>query len=523
MSREKGGGWLAQELSLASGGHVLEHVAVLLPQRRNHGENPRDKQAPWLALRPEARAPPQNGLALGALGAVVGQLDTRFAGEVPQRFLMQEQLLAERLGLARIVADALHQEVVHLAPHWRHLLLELRKGQRLIPDSMPGPEQATGLHQQRLGESRAIAAHFHKLLKVAPQVTPAQLPPGVGNPQVRAPSIRNQRSFKRRAKHRLADFLAAVPGNDKNRHERRHRDPQPRLFVLLPPTRFVLIDHPCGLDCLHRLRNRRGHGLTDRLLEPGHRPQRQLDAQKVAEQLLHHALAQAVLAGQDGHQGTVPWTEGALGNSRRQLRARRKSTVLAHKLMATVLRDMGGQRRHLDDLMELRRLVGPDKRPTAVRADCGDQRHLFGYLLGRQQGPRMAGVARLGAAFAAGTTRRLLGRKLFRRRLVRRDLEMPVQLRLQLRDPRQGGAQLLIPQLDLGLEQLDRRVSLGQGRVPLGNDRVPLGQLRAQLPDQKILGVSASHASMGAIHSQSRRAQPRTVWGPTSSFFFGRA
>ena len=57
----------------------------------------------------------------------------------------------------------------------------------------------------------------------------------------------------------------------------------------------------------------------------------------------------------------------------------------------------------------------------------------------------MAGVARLGAAFASGTMGRPLGRKLLRRRLVRRDLEMPVQLRLQLRDPRLGVAQLFIP------------------------------------------------------------------------------
>ena len=63
---------------------VVDHVPVLLPERRGHGEHPLDEPTAVRTVGAEAALPPQHRRPECAFGRVVGRLDAGHVDERPE-------------------------------------------------------------------------------------------------------------------------------------------------------------------------------------------------------------------------------------------------------------------------------------------------------------------------------------------------------------------------------------------------------------------------------------------------------
>src|SRR5437870_2386263 len=144
------------EHGLTSLREVVQHVPLLLPQRRHRAEHSLHKSAPLLARRPVAPLPPQHYWPQRSLRRVVRRLYPIYLHEGPQRALIREQLLAGSRRLAPALLGGATQQAPHFLPHALHLLLELRPRQRPVPHKMPVLEHLLGLAKQRRATARRL-------------------------------------------------------------------------------------------------------------------------------------------------------------------------------------------------------------------------------------------------------------------------------------------------------------------------------------------------------------------------------
>src|SRR6185312_1951103 len=88
------GRWRPCESGFAGGGHVVEHVAPLHPQRGDDRENALYETAAVRAVGTEAGLAPHHAVADPVLAGVVCRLDAFDVGEGPERGLQLQDLAA---------------------------------------------------------------------------------------------------------------------------------------------------------------------------------------------------------------------------------------------------------------------------------------------------------------------------------------------------------------------------------------------------------------------------------------------
>ncbi len=94
-------------MSFAGFDQMLQHKTFLPPERHHNGEDALHEAAPLLALRSEARLPPNHGVSQRLLGSVVRRLDAFPPDKCPERLGHQVEVTARILETAFSVADQL--------------------------------------------------------------------------------------------------------------------------------------------------------------------------------------------------------------------------------------------------------------------------------------------------------------------------------------------------------------------------------------------------------------------------------
>jgi len=106
---------------LTGRGEIVEDIALLLAQGVTDGEHAFDETAAIRAVSAETGVPPQDSMAQGSLGVVVGGLDAWLTCEGPQRRLDGEQIAASgrRLGVGELLTTP--QLQIDLGPQMAEL------------------------------------------------------------------------------------------------------------------------------------------------------------------------------------------------------------------------------------------------------------------------------------------------------------------------------------------------------------------------------------------------------------------
>jgi hypothetical protein len=86
---------------VASGGDIIEDVAILQTQRGDDGQNALNETATIVAVGPKAPLSPKDGVTDGSFGSVVGGLDAVDENKGPQRG-------PHLKNAAALLGDALH-------------------------------------------------------------------------------------------------------------------------------------------------------------------------------------------------------------------------------------------------------------------------------------------------------------------------------------------------------------------------------------------------------------------------------
>ena len=136
-------------MSFAGFDQMLQHRTFLPPERHHNGEDALHEAAPLLALRSEARLPPNHGVSQRLLGGVVRRLDALHPDKCPERLGHQVEVTAriletafstkstheekffERFDHVRLhdpsKLPATHGSVAYLVPIRKHLSGEVAK------------------------------------------------------------------------------------------------------------------------------------------------------------------------------------------------------------------------------------------------------------------------------------------------------------------------------------------------------------------------------------------------------------
>jgi site-specific DNA recombinase len=292
-------------------------------------------------------------------------------------------------------------------------------------------------------------------------VRPAQLPAFGRHLVVHAPAVAAQDASEFAPQQRQQSRRAAAGVDHERHHARRRRAPQPAQPPPQFPTGLVGVLHGGRPHGRHRLLVRGRQGGAHLLLQVGHRAQGDRRVEQVGGDLFHAALADAVAAGQIRQRRRQPGPD-ALGQQFAGDRCvRHGPTTRTGARVSLVFRDLGDDRRHVDDLMPGRRRVGGSglcrQGRLAAAAPFGHELEGGLHPLGRQQLLQMGRVPGLPAG---PTPRLLLDDGLGRPRRIGRGREggvggIGVQARLQVAHPL----------LQLG-DHLHQRLALRTARLP---------------------------------------------------------
>ena len=126
---------------MTGGAEIVEDVALLLPQRISHGEHALDETAACGAVRTEAGVTPQDAVPQGALGHVVGGLNTALVYEGPQGRFDGSQVAARRRRGRVGGVLAMPQRQAQRGPQFADVALEGGSLERAIADPMPPRKQ----------------------------------------------------------------------------------------------------------------------------------------------------------------------------------------------------------------------------------------------------------------------------------------------------------------------------------------------------------------------------------------------
>ena len=382
--------------SYGGGGHVVNHIAPLLPERRRDREHPFGKPTAGGAVRAKAAPAPEHGGPQRALRRVVGRLDPGDVDEGPERCPEFDEVATRRRGLAVRGLGPAPQPALDAAPQWPHRVPKARARQGAIPHAVPAREHRRRVREQGAPQARRRPAPFGEGCPLPPQVRPAQLPVLDRPGRVRAPAVGDHEGLA--AAQQAPRRRRAAPRVDQeHRRPGAAHHPQPRPLAPLAPPRLVDVDDFLLLHVPVGLGDRRGHRRTHRLLACAHRAQGQVHTEQVGHHPHRRPPAEVVHPGAHGHRRRQPGAEGPARHARRQRGGRRRPASGTGQGVQLILRDVGPDGRYLRHLMPPGRGVHPAQGGRTPRAPWGLDRHdQVDGGLGQQQ-PLLPFVPRLPA------------------------------------------------------------------------------------------------------------------------------
>ncbi len=134
-------------------------------------------------------APPDDRMAQGTLGGVVGGFDTRAGDETPQRLVQGQQMAAGFSRALTIAQNALSEPKADVALDGRELGQEVGTRERSVPHARPEGQQIFGLQLQVVADDVGLAAPLQDFLEVAQQMAPAHLTLAGREPVVAAVAV----------------------------------------------------------------------------------------------------------------------------------------------------------------------------------------------------------------------------------------------------------------------------------------------------------------------------------------------
>jgi len=132
--------------SLASGGHILQDMPLLLAQACNDGQHAFDKVTTCTTLGPKAAFAPQHDGTQGALGTIIGGVHTLLMDKGPQRRLVLKQRATQSSTFRIVTYRPLVQESVDLHAELRRIDPEGGALQRAIAHPVPPVKELSGTH-----------------------------------------------------------------------------------------------------------------------------------------------------------------------------------------------------------------------------------------------------------------------------------------------------------------------------------------------------------------------------------------
>ena len=143
---------------IAGGSDVVERVARLLPERRDHREDAREEGAPIRAPGPEAPLAPDDRMPRRALGDVVRWLDAFLAHEGEERRFALEDVAARSAGLRIRAALAVPEHVADGPLHRPHPALEVLLAERAVANPVPPPEHLLRVPEPHHADAARVGA-----------------------------------------------------------------------------------------------------------------------------------------------------------------------------------------------------------------------------------------------------------------------------------------------------------------------------------------------------------------------------
>lgn len=285
-------------------------MALLLTAGRADAQDALHETAAGVALRAETTLAPQHRAAQRPFGRIVGRFETRFTHERPQRVFVGEQLRTQSLrGIGP--ARPGHQQRMHARLDRRHGRLERRAVDLAVAIAMPERKHHLAQRQEvRAPDCRAAAA-VDQRLKVAQEMTPAQLMAGGVDGQIGPVAIRGHDPSVVRPDQLPQRRSGAAGMEQEGRRCAGDHRPQPAAAATLLPASLIevravlLLDNgPDGL--IHR-----GEGGAADLLEIHPAAETDREAEEVGKQPPHGAVTQVLVAVEEGHGRRCARTERA--------------------------------------------------------------------------------------------------------------------------------------------------------------------------------------------------------------------
>lgn len=375
-----------------------------------------DKAAAAVACAAERVFAPEDAFAKNPFGVIVGRFDIFLDQEGPGSFLQVSQIRAEGGDGVRGAAATAFEKSVEISNDGQksiHQLLPRTRGRILriasAAEGVPRFEDAANDLESVAADGLARAAAIEALLKVAFEVSPADLSTVVGQAVVRAPTIADEDAVNRFAQQHGERREIAASVNDEGGHGLRGGDPQPTTLAGLFPAGFVDV-----LD--GRLANRfeglfvgRRESVAHLLFHRRDGAQRQGSVEDVGADFFQAAFADVMTAGQIGQRRGQPWSATVSP----QLGGNRGfgdfAAAWAGSTVPLIFGDDRGEFGQLGDLMSARSRIVWAKvawqrrvtRAASLRQEHEDLMNAFG----RKQLFQVRRMPRLSAWFS---TRRLL-------------------------------------------------------------------------------------------------------------------
>lgn len=385
-------------------------MAVLLATGCNHGEQARDKLVALGALGTKTAFAPQHGRTQGALGTIIGRLDTRHTHKGPQGLPFGEQLGTDPRNAIPTNRLPLLQQATQFVLHGRKKLLEARSIHLALAPSVPGIKDEVDLVEHCLSPGPVWPSVVIQGQDVALNVRPAELAFVEREAVVGFGAVTPHHAPKLRSQQGVEALSTAAEAHHKESRDGGNGNPQPAPRPRFLPTR--LVDVGDGLPRHDRL-----DGASDPFERPAHfllerddTAEADGEAKAIAQELGRLTIADAIARVEQTNECGDTRAKGTRRHISRALGCDQRGALGTADAMVVVLGHYGPERRDVPDLLTTRRrsigqILGQGL--LTLRASLWMMGDDFINLLGRQRFAVVALVPRLPTAWT--TARRARG------------------------------------------------------------------------------------------------------------------